>query len=154
MGRGSLLGRHRLSIRGTIFGKGLGGGGEAGFAPAFREGENAEWERIRRKLRGAGLQAPRVAELRADPELVHILVREGRLVRISDHLVYLPEQIEELLARLGDLPERFTVAAFRDAMGLTRKYAVPLLEWLDGSGATVRHGDERSLTGRRPTPPR
>ena len=79
---------------------------------------------------------------------MHILVREGRLVRISDHLVYLPEQIEELLARLGDLPERFTVAAFRDAMGLTRKYAVPLLEWLDGSGATVRHGDECSLTGR------
>ena len=127
---------------------------EAGFAPAFQEGENAEWERIRRELREAGLQAPRVAELRADPELVHILVREGRLVRISDHLVYLPEQIEELLACLGDLPERFTVAAFRDAMGLTRKYAVPLLEWLDGSGATVRHGDERSLTGRRPAPPR
>ena len=70
-----------------------------------------------------------MAELRADPELVHILVREGRLVRISDQLVYLPEQIEELLARLGDLPERFTVAAFRDAMGLTRKYAVSLLEW-------------------------
>lgn len=127
---------------------------EAGFAPAFREGENAEWERIRRELREAGLQAPRVAELRADPELVHILVREGRLVRISDQLVYLPEQIEELWARLGELPERFTVAAFRDAMGLTRKYAVPLLEWLDGSGATVRRGDERSLTGRRPAPPR
>lgn len=127
---------------------------EAGFAPAFREGENAEWERIRRELREAGLQAPRVAELRADPELLHILVREGRLVRVSDQLVYLPEQIEELWARLGDLPERFTVAAFRDAMGLTRKYAVPLLEWLDGSGATVRRGDERSLTGRRPAPPR
>lgn len=127
---------------------------ETGFAPALREGEDAEWERIRRELREAGLQAPRVAELRADPELVHILVREGRLVRISDQLVYLPEQIEELWERLGDLPERFTVAAFRDAMGLTRKYAVPLLEWLDGSGATVRHGDERSLTGRRPAPPR
>ena len=64
--------------------------------------------------------------------------------------IYLPEQIEELLARLGDLPERFTVAAFRDAMGLTRKYAVPLLERLDGSGATVRHGYD--LPPRHPTP--
>ena len=123
---------------------------EADFAPAWGEEETAEWERIREALREAGLQAPRVEELRADQELVHILIREGRLVRISDQLVYLPEQIEELLDRLRDAPQPFTVAAFRDALGLTRKYAVPLLEWLDASGTTVRRGDERSLTGRRP----
>lgn len=123
---------------------------EADFAPAWGEEETAEWERIREALREAGLQAPRVEELRADQELVHILIREGRLVRISDQLVYLPEQIEEMLDRLREVPGPFTVAAFRDALGLTRKYAVPLLEWLDASGTTVRRGDERSLTGRRP----
>ena len=123
---------------------------ETGFAPALGESETAEWERIREILWEAGLQAPRVEDLAADPELVHMLVREGRLVRVSGQLVYLPEQIGELLDRLQDAPERFTVAAFRDALGLTRKYAVPLLEWLDAAGATVRRGDERSLTGRRP----
>lgn len=123
---------------------------EAGFSPAWGEGEEAEWERIRGVLREAGPQPPRAEELRADQELVHILIREGRLVRVSDQLVYLPEQIREMLNLLRDAPQPFTVAAFRDALGLTRKYAVPLLEWLDASGATVRRGDERSLTGRRP----
>lgn len=71
-------------------------------------------------------------------------------MRVSDDLVYLPDQIEALTGRLEELPPRFTVAAFRDLTGLTRKYAVPLLEWMDRAGATVRTGDERSIgAGRR-----
>ena len=67
------------------------------------------------------------------------------LVRVSDDLVYLPEQIDQVLAGLKDLPDGFTVAQFRDHFGLTRKYAVPLLEWTDANDHTARHGDGRTV---------
>ena len=40
--------------------------------------------------------------------------------------------------------ERMTAAQFRDLLGTSRKYAVPLLEWLDANGVTVRDGDHRT----------
>ena len=117
-----------------------------GFAVKLSEADEAEWRRIRDALEAEGPTVPRLKELEVDPELLHALLREGRLVRISDDLVYLPGQVDALVQRLADLPDRFTVAAFRDATGLTRKYAVPLLEWMDRCGTTVRFGDERSRT--------
>jgi len=36
-----------------------------------------------------------------------------------------------------------TVSAFREALGTSRKYAVPLLEWFDQRGVTRRDGDRR-----------
>ena len=123
---------------------------QKGFSPVLSEEDEAEWDRIRAALTAAGPLAPGLKELAVDTELLHALVREGRLVRVSDDLVYLPDQIEALTGRLEELPPRFTVAAFRDLTGLTRKYAVPLLEWMDRAGATVRTGDERSIgAGRR-----
>jgi len=41
-----------------------------------------------------------------------------------------------------------TVAEIRDLLGTTRKYAVPLCEYLDRSGLTRRDGDLRFLAGR------
>ena len=67
------------------------------------------------------------------------------MVRISGQLVYLPEQVEDLVAGLAELPDEFTVAQLRDHFGLTRKYAVPLVEWLDAEGYTLRRGDLRSI---------
>jgi len=65
------------------------------------------------------------------------------LVRISPGLVYLPEQVEELKAHMASLGADFTVAEFRDVAHLSRKYAVPILEWSDKEGLTVRRGDLR-----------
>ncbi len=42
-----------------------------------------------------------------------------------------------------------TAAEFRDLIGTSRKYAVPLLEWLDARGVTLRNGDYRTLRKRR-----
>ena len=119
-----------------------------GFVATLSEEDEAEWRRIRDALEAQGPTVPRLKELEVHPELLHALLREGRLVRISDDLVYLPGQLEALVHRLVDLPDRFTVAVFRDATGLTRKYAVPLLEWMDRRGTTVRFGDERSIRDR------
>ena len=76
---------------------------------------------------------------------MHSLIRAGSLIKVDDDLLYLPEHIEEIVARLGDLPEEFTVAEFRDALGMSRRQAVPLLEYLDKAGATRRHGNVRSI---------
>ena len=116
-----------------------------GFTPTFSEQDEVEWERIEKALEESGPTVPRLKELEVDPELLHALLRKGLLIRISDDLAYLPTQLETLMRQLGGLPSRFTVAAFRDATGLTRKYAVPLLEWMDRRGATIRFGDERSV---------
>ena len=116
-----------------------------GFTPTFSEQDEGEWKRIEKALEESGPTVPRLKELEVDPELLHALLRKGLLIRISDDLAYLPTQLETLMRQLGGLPNRFTVAAFRDATGLTRKYAVPLLEWMDRRGATIRFGDERSV---------
>lgn len=117
----------------------------AGFTTTLNAENEAEWERIHVALTAAGLTVPRLKELAIDQELLHVLLREERLVKVSDELVYLPQQLNGLVDGLTELPDRFTVAEFRDTLGLTRKYAVPLLEWLDRRRVTVRDGDTRTI---------
>ena len=116
-----------------------------GFGGKLTTGQESAWEEVRTALRGAGLGVPRIKELAIDRELLHALIRENRVVRVGDELVYLPEQIDEIIQRLERLPDRFTVADFRDAYGFSRKYAVPLLEYLDGRRVTIRDGDYRTV---------
>jgi selenocysteine-specific elongation factor len=75
------------------------------------------------------------------------LLAEGRFVRVGDHL-YHGDQMSEIRNRLIQLlraEKRITMAQFRDAVGTSRKYVVPLLEHFDSSGLTIRDGDERAL---------
>lgn len=67
-------------------------------------------------------------------------------MKVSDDFVFLPSQIESIVESLGRLEQPFTVGQFKDATGMSRKYAVPFLEWADGKGGlTVRMGDLRRL---------
>ncbi len=116
-----------------------------GFAGGLTAAQEEQFADAARTLADAGLNVPRIRDLQLGDELLHALLRESRLVRISDDFAYLPEQIYEIRTRLADLPDPFTVAQFRDAYGVSRKYAVPLLEWLDRQNATVRRGDLRSV---------
>jgi selenocysteine-specific elongation factor len=71
----------------------------------------------------------------------------GELVRVGS-AIYRGSQIAQIKARVeAYLQDRdgMTAAEFRDLLGTSRKYAVPLLEWLDARGVTVRSGDLRSL---------
>ncbi len=83
-------------------------------------------------------------------EALEALVLTGALVRIGDD-VYTKEQIEaarrivqEILAANGSA----TMSQLRDALGSSRKHALPLLEYFDGAGLTVRDGDRRKLRAR------
>lgn len=84
------------------------------------------------------------------PGLAHALdtmTALGEVERIGRYL-YRRKQLDAIVAQARALPAergRFTAAEFRDAIGLSRKYAVPLLEWLDARGITLRRGDFRSL---------
>ena len=108
------------------------------------ENDEEAWMRARSSLE-EGLAVPRLGDLGMTQELSHLLIRSGRLVQISDDLVFLPQQIEQLVETMKGLADGFTVAEFRDATGLSRKYAVPVLEWADKEGLTVRRGDLRQV---------
>ncbi len=80
--------------------------------------------------------------------LAEYLVRQGTAARVGreryydrDALERLREEIVDEVGRLG----RAAPAELRARTGLTRKYLIPVLEWLDGAGFTVRDGDARRL---------
>ena len=114
----------------------------ADFSPGLSAGEQVEWDRARTSL-AQGLAVPRASQLGLEPELLHALVRAQQLVRVAEDLVYLPEQVSTIEGQLKLLPPEFTVADFRDLLQITRRHAVPLLEWLDSRGLTTRRGDVR-----------
>lgn len=116
----------------------------AGFEPAESD---SSWRELARVLEADGLAVPRMRDLDVDPELIHLYLRQGRLVRVSEEFVFLARQIDDIEAAVRDLPMPFTVAQFRDSLDLSRKYAVPLLEFLDAKGVTQRRGDRRTLRG-------
>ena len=103
-----------------------------------------------RTLDEAGFSPPLLSELhrRFDPALVRALVRTGELVQVAPDLVYRTSRLDDLREQLTQAIESsgpITVAQFRDLVSTTRKYAVPLLEYLDRTGFTRRQGDVRVL---------
>ena len=98
-------------------------------------------------LEAAGFRPPLERELDADEALVRALIAAGAVVRVGDFLLTRARASEAREAVRARIAERggLTVAEIRDLLGTTRKYAVPLCEWLDATGATVRRGDERVL---------
>jgi selenocysteine-specific elongation factor len=66
------------------------------------------------------------------------------VVRIAPDLVVTPGFIARATAAIRSASATgITVSALREGLGTTRKYAVPLAEWLDGQGITRRQGDLR-----------
>ena len=112
-----------------------------GHRAGLSEQQEQAWQQAVALL-GNSLAVPSEDELGLEPDLVSLKVRTGELIRVAPGLVYLPEQVEQLREHMAEL-EEFTVAQFRDAAGLSRKYAVPILEWSDREGLTVRRGDVR-----------
>ncbi|SMC00150.1 selenocysteine-specific translation elongation factor SelB [Thermanaeromonas toyohensis ToBE] len=80
-------------------------------------------------------------------ELLHFLVRQGHLVKVGDELYFHKEAVtaaQEEIRRLGR-EGPFTLGAVRDRLGSSRKYVLPLLEYLDQIKFTRRIGDKRTI---------
>lgn len=105
----------------------------------------------------AGLQVPAVKEVlgklaieskRAE-RLLQMLLRQKNLVRVSPELIFHHKALAQLKEHLASFKrskgERISVPAFKELTGITRKYAIPLLEYLDRERVTRRAGDDRVI---------
>ncbi|MBI4165767.1 MAG: selenocysteine-specific translation elongation factor, partial [Acidobacteria bacterium] len=104
----------------------------------------------------AGLAVPSAKEvlggLRLDrtraEKILKILLREGTLVKLSEELIFHAgalARLREMVVRHKTQNNRIDVGVFKELTGLTRKYAIPLLEYLDRERVTRRVGDERII---------
>ena len=77
-------------------------------------------------------------------DVIDAAAREGVVVRLTADLIVTPELVARAEAAIhGAGDAGITVSAIREALGTSRKYAIPLLEWFDGQGITRRQGDLR-----------
>ena len=125
-----------------------------GHAPTMREDEAQARQAIERGFEQAGLAVPPVAEVLAQAgvetararTLLEILLREKHLVRINQDLVFHHSAMEKLRSLLAERRQaRFSVPDFKEWTGISRKYAIPLLEYLDRTRVTRREGDQRLI---------
>jgi len=111
---------------------------------------------IEHSFASSGLKVPALkdvlAGLKVDKaraqKIVTLLLRDKILVKISEDLVFHHTALEDLRNRLAGekaRSPRMDVTRFKDLTGVTRKYAIPLLEYLDREHVTRRIGDERII---------
>jgi selenocysteine-specific elongation factor len=130
---------------------------KAGSEIALLPEEAKAKEQIESAFSSAGLAVPSVKEVLAKlpveakraEKLLQILLREKKLVRVTTELIFhrqalahLKEQLSVYKKAKGD---RISVPVFKELTGITRKYAIPLLEYLDRERVTRRTGDERVI---------
>lgn len=119
---------------------------------AFRQDEAEALARIESAFETAGLAVPSTAEVLAKSgveaararTLLQILLKQHKLVRAGDDLVFHANAIVRLKELLAEHKgSQFSVPEFKEWTGVSRKYAIPLLEFLDRERVTRRSGDAR-----------
>jgi selenocysteine-specific elongation factor len=145
-----LLEQKKITLQGEFIKK---VGAEITLAPE----ELRAQEQITQAFAKAGLAVPSVKEVLAQlkieaaraEKLLQILLREKVLVRVSAELIFHREALQSLAGLLAQYKkakgDRIGVPAFKELTGITRKYAIPLLEYLDRQRQTRRAGDERVI---------
>jgi selenocysteine-specific elongation factor len=88
-------------------------------------------------------EAGRLRELGLDGRAIGAAARAGLLLRVAEQVVLAPGAEAEAARALAGLPQPFTAAEARQALGTTRRVAIPLLEYLDRAGITQRLPDDR-----------
>jgi len=105
-------------------------------------------------LESAALEVPRQNDLtseiasqekvsmQAAEKLVRLLVSDGKVLKVSDEFYFSRKAIDVLVGKLRELTVReIDVAKFKDIAGVSRKYAIPLLEYFDREKITARRKD-------------
>ena len=168
-GMGKEMLRERTGLDGELFAgvlsrlisaKKLVVSGEAVQAPgrgvAMKSDESESKRLIEEAFAKAGLQVPALKDVLAGVKLdrtraqqvVTLLLRDRVLVKLSDDLVFHRSALQELRGRVlvaKSASAKMDVARFKELTGLSRKYAIPLLEWLDRERVTKRVGEERVI---------
>ena len=127
-----------------------------GHGVAMKDEEAESKKKIEDAFAVAGLKVPALHEVLAGlkvdktraQKIVTLLLRDKLLVKVSDELVFHRRALEEL-RRLVALQKgrspKMDVAKFKELTGVSRKYAIPLLEYLDRERVTRRVGDAREI---------
>ncbi len=83
-------------------------------------------------------------------EVINALEEKNELTRVAENIYFATEAVELAKKRLREYlqeNESIEVAEFRDILNSSRKYSLPLLEYFDQKGFTIRKGDKRYLSG-------
>jgi selenocysteine-specific elongation factor len=124
----------------------------AGFVPQVAGGD-AEIDRVVGILHEAHLTPPSIPELERSTgrrdllSLLRLAAASGRVEAVERDRYYTREALDQFTGVLKDLGEKGSIipAQVRDRLGISRKYLIPLLEWADGRGITMRVGEARQL---------
>ena len=147
---GDLVAARALVVAGDLV-------GQAGREIALSADESRAKELIEREFESAGLTVPGFATVLAKlpvdapraQKILQILLREKVLVKVSSDLVYHRITLQRLRETLAKYRKehgvRLPITVFKELTGITRKYAIPLLEYLDREQVTRRAGDERVI---------
>lgn len=122
----------------------------AGFSVQLTEPQRVRFDLLLAETQSQGLAGPKASALLAeDPELVALALDRGTLVRIGDHIIH-RVPLADLKTRVGALLTAnglMSTSDFKDLTQLSRRHAIPLLEWLDAERVTVRDGESRRAWG-------
>jgi selenocysteine-specific elongation factor len=122
----------------------------------LKDEEAASKQIIEVAFAAAGFKVPALGEVLAGlkidearaRKLVTLLLRDKILVKVADDLVFHRNALDELRALVRSRKIQsptIDVAAFKDMTGVSRKYAIPLLEYMDRERITRRVGNERVI---------
>ena len=124
-----------------------------GRGPKLSKSEHKLLDHMIETIRDAGLQPPSIKELQQEatknkavvPQLVALAEADGELVGLTDEIYLHRETLAAIKDTLAPIleGEGVTVSEIREVLGTSRKYAVPLCEYLDRVGFTTRVGDRR-----------
>lgn len=112
---------------------------------------------LEQRLRAEPFAAPEAEDLKEwglGPKELAAAERAGRLLRLAKGVVLLPSAPRAAFDVAAQLEQPFTLSAARQALGTTRRVAVPLLEYLDATGATRLVEGKRFVCGPRERAPK
>ncbi len=129
----------------------------AGREIALSADEAKAKELIEKEFERAGLTVPSFAavleklpvESKRAQKILQMLLREKVLIKVTDELIFhraAVAQLRDMLAKYRkERGNKLPIPVFKELTGITRKYAIPLLEYLDRERVTRRVGDERVI---------
>jgi len=151
----TLLGRHQVDVSGGLVMR-------HGWTPTLDQHAQTTLDDIARALDQADREPPSVDELAQQfgPDsmsVLKLLERQGRVVQVAPDRYYAAPALDRLEAvlrsALADGKDK-SPSELRDALGVSRKYLIPLLEYADRTGLTQRRATGRVLGPRTPAGPR
>ena len=123
---------------------------------AMQSDEAESKKQIEEAFLKAGLEVPALkdvlASLKLDraraQQIVTLLLRDRTLIKVNEDLVFHHQALADLKAKLLEMKKispKIDISRFKDMTGVTRKYAIPLLEYFDREHVTRRVGNERII---------